>query len=69
MLFNILVSAYIVKGFTFGLQRYKKNQTFNFYRKNVNFMKIYIGEMFCTRSPDKIQIDRKFNPFIFIYLR
>ena len=69
MLFNILVSAYIVKGFTFGVQRYKKNYTFNLYRKNVNFMKIYIGEMFCTRSPDKIQIDRKFNVFIFIYLR
>ena len=66
MLFNILVSAYIVKGFTFGLQRYKKNQTFNFYRKNVNFMKIYIGEM---TSKENIQIDRKFNAFIFIYLR
>ena len=65
MLFNILVSAYIVKWFTFGLQRYKKNQTFNFYRKNVNFMKIYIGVM---TSKEKIQIDRKFNLFIFIYL-
>ena len=49
MLFNILVSAYIVKGFTFGVQRYKKNYTFNLYRKNVNFMKIYIGEMKCKR--------------------